>query len=135
MDIRGLNRPDKLPRVHELIRDSCPDLISFSESKIAEFSTAQLQSIDCSNVFNWNWLPAVGTAGGILVGVRDSSFEIVSWEIFKYCVAVIIKDKKNHSIWRFVSLYGSSYEEFKLEFINELHNVMAGWDGPTLIGG
>jgi hypothetical protein len=121
--------------VHELIRDSCPDLISFSESKIAEFSTAQLQSIDCNDAFNWNWLPAVGTAGGILVGVRDSSFEVVSWEVFKYCVVVIIKDKKSSSIWRFVSLYGSSYDEFKLDFINELHNVMAGWDGPTLIGG
>jgi hypothetical protein len=59
-NIRGLNRPDKLPRVHELIRDSCPDLISFSESKIAEFSTAQLQSIDCNNVFNWNWLLVFG---------------------------------------------------------------------------
>jgi hypothetical protein len=80
-------------------------------------------------------LPAVGTAGGILVGVRDRSFEIISWEIFKYCVAVIIKDKKSHSIWRFVSIYGSSYEEFKLEFINECHNVMVGWDGATLIGG
>jgi hypothetical protein len=93
-NIRGLNRPDKLPRVHELIRDSCPDLISFSESKIADFSVTLLQSIDYNIVFNWNWLPAVGTAGGILVGVQDSSFEIISWEIFKYCVVVIIKDKK-----------------------------------------
>jgi hypothetical protein len=48
---RGLNRPDKLPRVHELIRDTCPDLISFSESKKAEFSGAQIQSIDCYNVY------------------------------------------------------------------------------------
>jgi endonuclease/exonuclease/phosphatase family metal-dependent hydrolase len=24
---------------------------------------------------------------------------------------------------------------FKLQFINELHNVMVAWDGPTLIGG
>jgi hypothetical protein len=62
----------------------------------------------------------MGTAGGILVGVKDCSFEIFSWEIFKYCVFVIIKDKKNHNVWRFVSIYGSSYDEFKLEFINEL---------------
>jgi hypothetical protein len=38
-------------------------------------------------------------------------------------------------VWRFVSVYGSSFDEFKLEFINELHNVLACWDGPTLIGG
>jgi hypothetical protein len=45
-----------------------------------------------------------------------------------------ISNGKNGSVWRFVSVYGSSYDEFKLEFINELHNVLACWDGPTLIG-
>jgi hypothetical protein len=86
-------------------------------------------------VYTWNWLPAVGTAGGILVGVKEDSFEVISWELFKYCVSVIIRDRRNGTVWRFVSVYGSSYDEFKLEFINELHNVMACWDGPTLIGG
>jgi hypothetical protein len=32
-------------------------------------------------------------------------------------------------------VYGSAYEEHKLEFINELHNVYACWSGPTLVGG
>jgi hypothetical protein len=32
-------------------------------------------------------------------------------------------------------MYGSSYDECKLDFINELHNIFALWDGPTLIGG
>jgi hypothetical protein len=50
----------------------------------------------------WNWLPAVGTAGGILVGVKEDSFEIISWEIFKYCVLVIIKDRK-------LRMYGDSF--------------------------
>jgi hypothetical protein len=69
------------------------------------------------------------------VGVKEDSFEVITWEIFKYCVSVIIKDRKIQKIWRFISIYGSSYEEHKLEFINELHNVMSCWDGPTLIGG
>jgi hypothetical protein len=83
---RGLNRPDKLPRVHELIRETCPDLISFSESKKADFTDAQIQPIVCCNMYTWNWLPAVGTPGGIIVGVKEDSFEVISWEIFKYCV-------------------------------------------------
>jgi hypothetical protein len=37
--------------------------------------------------------------------------------------------------WRFILFYGSTYEEHKLEFINELHNVYAKWNGPTLVGG
>jgi hypothetical protein len=30
--------------------------------------------------------------------------------------------------------YGSSYEEGKEEFIQELHDVMDNWAGPTLFG-
>jgi hypothetical protein len=37
--------------------------------------------------------------------------------------------------WRFILVYGSTYEEHKLEFIIELHNVYAKWNGPTLVGG
>jgi hypothetical protein len=32
-------------------------------------------------------------------------------------------------------VYGSPYEESKGEFINELHLVMDGWQGSTLLGG
>jgi hypothetical protein len=36
------------------------------------------------------------------VGVKEDSFEIISWEIFKYCVSVIIKDRK-------LRIYGDSF--------------------------
>jgi hypothetical protein len=32
-------------------------------------------------------------------------------------------------------VYGPAYDELKLEFISELHLVMGGWPGPTLLGG
>ena len=38
-------------------------------------------------------------------------------------------------VWRFISVYGSSYEEGKLDFIQELNSLLENWDGPTLIGG
>jgi hypothetical protein len=38
-------------------------------------------------------------------------------------------------VWRFISVYGSAYDEHKLEFFNELHNTYASWNGPTLVGG
>jgi hypothetical protein len=37
--------------------------------------------------------------------------------------------------WRLVVVYGSSYEEHKLEFLTELELVMNTWQGPTLLGG
>jgi hypothetical protein len=32
-------------------------------------------------------------------------------------------------------VYGSPYEEKKPEFIDELHVVLAGWQGPVVVGG
>lgn len=32
-------------------------------------------------------------------------------------------------------MYGSPCEEGKLEFLTELENLLANWDGPTVLGG
>jgi hypothetical protein len=108
--------------------------VSLSQKK-EDFSSLQLQQLDPEGKFSWNWLPAVKTAGGILVGIILDLFDIVKWDIFTYCVYVQIKAKKNNVVWRGIVVYGSAYVEHKLDFINELHNVYACWNGPTLIGG
>jgi hypothetical protein len=80
-------------------------------------------------------LPAVGTAGGILVGLNSNKFEIIACSNTTSCVAVMIKNVVDNFVWRFVCVYGSSYKEGKEEFIQELHEVMDNWTGPTLLGG
>jgi hypothetical protein len=48
---------------------------------------------------------------------------------------VIVKNITYDFVWRLVVVYGTPYEEFKVDFINELHEVMGGWQGPTILGG
>ena len=132
---RGLNRPDKLFRAGDLIREQRPDFFSFSETKKNDFSFAQLQTLDNHDMYVWNWLPAVGTAGGLLVGINSDVFEVLSWSIHEFCVSSLLKTKRDNFTWKLISVYGSAYDEHKLEFINELHNVLSCWSGPTLVGG
>jgi hypothetical protein len=47
----------------------------------------------------------------------------------------MIKNITDKFVWRFVSVYGSPYEEGKANFIQELHEVVENWSGPTLFGG
>jgi hypothetical protein len=70
-----------------------------------------------------------------LVGINIDLFEVCRWEIHSYSFSVLIKNKIDNVSWRFISVYGLAYEEHKLEFINEFHNVYSRWNGPTLIGG
>ena len=75
------------------------------------------------------------TAGGIIVGFRDDLFEVVSRSCFKYCVFVVVADKRENTIWQLVVVYGTPYYEFKMEFIAELHDIMDRCAVPTLFGG
>jgi hypothetical protein len=47
----------------------------------------------------------------------------------------LVLEKKSNFSWRFIAVYGSPYEEGKQRFIDELHSVMEGWSGSSLIGG
>jgi hypothetical protein len=61
--------------------------------------------------------------------------EVVSWQMFKFCAVLTIKNTRGGFSWRLVVVYGPAYDEFKLDFIFELHSVMGNWPGPNLIGG
>jgi len=47
----------------------------------------------------------------------------------------MIKNSLDKFVWRLVVVYGSPYEEGKLEFLQELENILGNWDGPTVLGG
>jgi hypothetical protein len=40
---------------------------------------------------------------------------------------VIVKNLKDDFIWRLILVYGSAYDEYKLDFISELNTIMAMW--------
>jgi hypothetical protein len=50
------------------------DYIGFQETKKENFSRSFLKSILGNRDFEWNFMPAVGTAGGILVGLNKDIF-------------------------------------------------------------
>jgi hypothetical protein len=59
----------------------------------------------------------------------------VSCQGFNFCGAVLVKQHGDVEIWRVIVVYGSPYEETKVDCIQELHQVMESWKGPTLLGG
>jgi hypothetical protein len=80
-------------------------------------------------------VPAIGSAGGMLVGLRDSTFELISWQGFNFCSMILVKNLLDNFVWRIINVYGSPYEEGKVEFVEEFHSVMDKWNGPMVVGG
>jgi exonuclease III len=69
-NIRGLNQPGRKICLEKLIRDNRVDFVGIQETKKEDFFSSFLKNLSCPTVFEWHFLPAKGTAGGILVGVR-----------------------------------------------------------------
>jgi hypothetical protein len=122
-NVRGLNADGKITTVSDMLKKYCPDTIALSETKKEDFSPGCLKSLANFHDFEWNWLRAIGTAGGILVGINLEKFEILSWYKKKYCVMVSLKNETDIFIWNFVVVYGMAYEEHKQEFLDELSSL------------
>uniref|UniRef100_A0A453D6E1 Endonuclease/exonuclease/phosphatase domain-containing protein n=1 Tax=Aegilops tauschii subsp. strangulata TaxID=200361 RepID=A0A453D6E1_AEGTS len=49
------------------------DIVGFQETIRQDFSMRELQGLSRHH-FAWQWLPATGQSGGILLGVREDAF-------------------------------------------------------------
>ena len=61
--------------------------------------------ISSNNDFTWHVLPANNTAGGILVGLNNNLFDIISFSDKRYCVIVTVKNKSDGFLWHLVTVY------------------------------
>jgi hypothetical protein len=86
--------------------------LGFQETKKAQFSNFFLKNLLANRNFAWNHLPAVGSAGGIMVGVNCDLFEVVGWELNNSWLAWL-KNKVTNFTCRITTTYGSAYEERK----------------------
>jgi hypothetical protein len=66
------------------------DFVGVQETKKNELSETTLNIFD--NHMTSKILPAKGSAGGILVGFKSPTFEVLSWQCFDYCVIVVVKN-------------------------------------------
>jgi exonuclease III len=134
-NIIGLNMPGRKVSLEHMVRDYMVYFIGVQETKKKDFTTSFLRNLSCPARFVWEILPAKGTAGGILLGVREESFSVSNVYVFKFSISCMLLDKKSNFNWRLVIVYGSPYDEGKPKFIDELHLVLSMWQGTTVLGG
>jgi hypothetical protein len=130
-NIRGLNQSGRNLSLAHLIKENHLDFVGIHETKKEMFLLSFLNFLSCPVNFTWHFLPA----GGIFVGFKDENLTICNVSILKSSISCMVMDKSKNFSWKLVVVYGSPYEDGKVEFIDELHLVMAAWKGPVMIGG
>jgi exonuclease III len=129
-NIRGLNKSGRAKGLSEFISRNSLDFVTIQETKKESFLLSFLDSVNYNMI--WNYVPANGTKGGILVGLKNQTMDILGWQHYEYSDVCLVKNLKDNGIWRLISVYGSPYDEHKLDFINELEMIMGPGRGPPL---
>jgi hypothetical protein len=84
---RGFGKPGRSKSIGDVLQNNKIDFVGFQETKKEQISNSFLKAISGPHDFKWNYLPAKGTAGGILVGFKTDLFEVLSYNLHSYCVS------------------------------------------------
>jgi exonuclease III len=123
-NIRGLNHPGRNLSLGQLIRENHLDFVGVQETKKEDFHPSFLKILTSPINFCWHFLAANGTAGGVLICVREDVLSVVNVSYGKYSVSCMIQCVKIDFSWKLIVVYGSPYDEGKTEFIDELHMIL-----------
>jgi hypothetical protein len=115
-NIRGLGKLGRKLALISRIRDTHADFVGIMETKKNNLSTGFLKSLTSNIPFEWYHLEAQGSAGGILVGANTDKFNMLVGEVLKFSVSVMMTNKTNGFVWKFIAVYGPAYEEMKQDF-------------------
>ena len=86
-NIRGITAPGRKTLIVDTIKRTHASIICFQETKKETLTDSFLKSLVGNRNFTWNYLPAIGTAGGILFGIDGDIFDVVAWQNRKFSVS------------------------------------------------
>jgi hypothetical protein len=104
-----------------LIRLHRVDFIGIQETKKDSFHPSFLKNLTTPTIFSWNFLSANGTTRG----TRDATMYVSNVASHTFSISCVLNEKNQNFSWKLLVVYGPTYEENKIEFIDELHYVMS----------
>jgi hypothetical protein len=100
-----------------------------------DFTDLELRSLEVGDKFFWCWLPANGHSGGMLMGVRDSSFEVGVVDMGLFYLSTSILHRATKRILTIIGIYGPADHGRSRAFLEEISAKVARTNSPLLMGG
>jgi hypothetical protein len=132
---RGLGDLAKHLHIAHCINDHKLDFVAISETGRREFSQSLLDRLSGGVDFEWTSQHPHGRSGGILLGVRSDTMEVLARSGGDYHIKLHIRNRADNFTWSLVAVYGAAQDEFKADFLHELVNLEKYNPYPILIGG
>jgi hypothetical protein len=132
---RGLQDLVKHFDIAEYIRDHLLDFIASSETGKQDYSSSFLNRLSGGGDFEWVSRPPHGRSGGLLVGIRTSTMEILDNSGEDFHIKLHVRNKSDDFVWSLVSIYGATQDVHKPAFLREMVNLAKNNLHPIIIGG
>ena len=109
------------------------DFIALLETRRDNF-TSQLGTLSGGIDFDWHVLPPRGRSGGILLGVRCETLEVLNVVRGDFAVKFRVRSKLDGFQWSLVAVYGAAQPELKPDFLADLVRICGDETLPILVG-
>ncbi|XP_020160903.1 uncharacterized protein [Aegilops tauschii subsp. strangulata] len=136
-NIHGFGHDGRPRQLIEYIRDEHVDIVAIQETMRTDFSLPELDRVS-SHLFAWHWLPSSGStghSGGILLGVKDATFEVGSMDRGQFFVSMELSEQALNFKWEVIIVYGPADHSRSASFLEELHQNVSAASLPVVVGG
>jgi hypothetical protein len=118
-NVRGLNNPSRRSVVRAVVVELAPSIVCASESKLDSVSPYIVTESFGARYNQFISLPAVGTAGGIVLAWCSQDVRVLATRVDTFSVSVHI-EMEGGVAWWLTTVYGPTVEALKPAFLDEL---------------
>ena len=116
------------------MRSEDVDIVGLQETIRQDFTIQELEGLS-RHKFAWQWLPATGHSGGILLGVKEDTFEVEDMDRGEFFLSMALSHRRSRSRWEVIIVYGPADHARSSAFLAELHAKVSRCTTPLVIAG
>ena len=131
----GLNNPQKRESVKYWLRNWKCDVVCLQETKLAEVDLQLVRSLWGNSFVGWEFLPAVGSAGGVILLWDKRVVERLDSVVKTFSISCLWKGVSDSFVWVGTGLYGPCTDVLRSELWEELKEVQQTWASPWCVFG
>ena len=131
---RGLNNPARRIIVKAALADAMASVVCVSELKLEAVTPFVINEAFGARFDGFAYVPAVGTAGGIIVAWASEDVTVLASRTDRFSVSIQLSVAGGVPWW-LTAVYGPTVDALKAEFLDELRALRTALPGPWAIAG
>lgn len=133
-NVWGINDFRKRQFIKAALRRWKSHVICFQETKMGAIHRRVVSSLGGGRWFDWDFLGAVVSAGGILVMWDKRVVSRMDVVMGNHSVSCLMKSVENDKLWIFSGVYGPCADNLRFNLWEELKAIRLKWNVPWCIG-